>query len=70
MDWEKHRDKSLADNEELQELLLEVMVKRYWHHDKKRGAKDKGLAQSYLRRANELAHKYDLLDFLKNLLYI
>ena len=64
----KYVESGLADNEDLQEKLLEVTVKRYLYHDNKHRSKDKRMAQSYLRRANELAAKYDLQQFLRNLL--
>ena len=67
MDYLEHRDRALADNEDLQEGLLKVKVQRYWHHDKKG---DKRMAQAYLRQANELANKYGLQDFLSNLLNV
>ena len=70
MDYLEHRDRALADNEDLQEKLLEITVKRYLYHDGRHRDKDKRMAQSYLRRANELAAKYGLKGYLKDLLNV
>ena len=65
MDHLEH--KTLADNEDLQERLLGVVVQRYQYHDDEG---DRRLARLYLERANELAAKYGLQQFLRNLLNV
>ena len=55
----------MKNEEHWQEKLLRVVVQRYQYHDDEG---NKRLAFLYLERANEVAAKYGLQQFLRNLL--